>query len=195
MIKKRIIQKQNITRSAKIVNKSQKHKYYHAWVNVTRWLKHKRVAKTNLLEAQSSYACKRFVKRWRARTELTIACRGAYAKFQLKRELLYKKACFRELMLKHHRDKALILKLSNTAGSYDAKQLQCAFQMIKNFATAKSNTHSGEKSMSARNIGDILRKVYRRKLLQYYSHLRRQVHGDKVVEKKKKIMFGHFISA
>ena len=48
--------------------------------------------------------------------------------------------------------------------------------------------------MSSRNIGDILNKIYRRKLLQYYSHLRRQVHGDKVVEKKKKIMFGHFIS-
>ena len=25
--------------------------------------------------------------------------------------------------------------------------------------------------------------------------MRRQIHGDKVVEKKKKIMFGHFISA
>lgn len=43
--KKRIIQKQNITRSAKIVGKSQKHKFYQAWKNITRWLKHKRVAK------------------------------------------------------------------------------------------------------------------------------------------------------
>jgi len=67
--------------------------------------------------------------------------------------------------------------------------------MIKNFATAKANTHECEKSISARNIGDTLRKIYLRKLLQYYSHIRRQVHGDKVVEKKKKIMFGHLISA
>ena len=98
-------------------------------------------------------------------------------------------------MLKHHRDKALILRLSNTAGVFDAKHLQSAFQMIKNFATAKIDTHGCEKKLSSRNIGDVLQKIYHRKLLQYYSHMRRQIHGDKVVEKKKKIMFGHFISA
>ena len=79
--RKRVIQKQNITRSARIVSKSAKHKYYMAWKNVTRWLKHKRVATANLLEAQSSYAVKRLVKRWRARTEVTVAARAAYEKF------------------------------------------------------------------------------------------------------------------
>ena len=78
---KRVIQKQSITRSAKIVGKSQKHKFYQPWKNVTRWLKHKRVAKDNLLEAQSSYAVKRLIKKWRARSELTIQCSGAYIKF------------------------------------------------------------------------------------------------------------------
>ena len=46
---KRVIQKQNITRSSKIVGKSQKHKFYMAWKNVTRWLKHKRVSTEELL--------------------------------------------------------------------------------------------------------------------------------------------------
>ena len=165
VIKKRIIQKQNITRSSKIVGKSQKHKFYQAWKNITRWLKHKRVATSNLLEAQSSYAAKRLIKKWRARTELTITCRGAYAKFQYKRELLYKRSCYREFMLKHHRDKALITKLSNTAGTFDAKQLQSAFFMIKNYATAKLNTHDGVKKIASRNIGDALTKIYRQKLL------------------------------
>ena len=68
-------------------------------------------------------------------------------------------------MLKHHRDKALITKLSNTAGTFDAKQLQSAFFMIKNYATAKLNTHDGEKKISSRNIGDALTKIYRRRLL------------------------------
>ena len=127
MEQKNIIQKQNITRSAKIVGKLQKQKFLKAWKNVTRWLKHKRTATADLLEAKSSYACKRLIKKWRARADMTVSCRGAYAKFQEKRILLYKRSCYRELMLKHHRDKALILKLSNMAGSFDQKGLQAAF--------------------------------------------------------------------
>ena len=88
---------------------------------MTRWLKHKRVSTANLLEAQSSYAAKRLIKKWRVRTETTLACRGAYNKFQEKRNLLYTKAVFRELMCKHHRDKALAIKLSNTAAKFDNK--------------------------------------------------------------------------
>lgn len=138
-----------------------------------RWLKHKRVSTQNLLEAQSSYAVKRLIKKWRARTELTIQCRGAYATFQQKRELLYKKACYRELMCKHQRDKALVLKLSNMARGFDNRNLQSAFQMIKNYWTAKSNVHAHQKNLSSRNIGDCLTKVWRRKLLQHYTHMRR----------------------
>lgn len=67
--------------------------------------------------------------------------------------------------------------------------------MIRNFWIAKQNVHAHEKDISSRNIGDCLLKVYRRRLLSYYTHLRRQIHGDKVVESKKKAMFGHFISA
>lgn len=137
----------------------------------------------------------RLIKKWRARTEMTIACRGAYQKFQEKRNLLYTKAVFRELMCKHHRDKALVVKLSNTAAKFDNKQLISAFQMIKNFAIAKQNVHGHSKDIASRNIGDCLLKVYRRRLLSYYTHLRRQIHGDKVVMAKKKAMFGHFISA
>ena len=192
--KKRVIQKQNITRSAKIVGKSQKHKFYQAWKNVTRWLKHKRVATANLLEAQSSYAVKRLIKKWRARKDTTVAARAAYTKFQIKRDLLYTRAVFRELMLKHHRDKALAVRLSNTAGKFDSRMLESAFQLIKNFSTAKQNVHAHQKELSSRDIGGVLQKIYRRKLLQHYSHLRRQVHGDKVVAHKKKVMFGHFIS-
>lgn len=70
---------------------------------------------------------KRLIKKWRARKDTTIAARAAYAKFQLKRELLYKRAVYRELMLKHHRDKALVLKLSNSANKFDNKNLQSAF--------------------------------------------------------------------
>ena len=162
---------------------------------MTRWLKHKRVSTANLLEAQSSYAAKRLIKKWRVRTETTLACRGAYNKFQEKRNLLYTKAVFRELMCKHHRDKALAIKLSNTAAKFDNKQIQSAFQMIRNFWIAKQNVHAHEKKISSRNIGDCLTKIYRRKLLSHYSHMRRQIHGDKVVEAKKKAMFGHFISA
>jgi len=97
MERKRVIQKQNITRSAQIVGKLQKLKFLKAWKNVTRWLKHKRVSTVNLLEAQSSYAAKRLIKKWRVRAELTIMCRSAFAKMQAKRELIYKRAVYREL--------------------------------------------------------------------------------------------------
>ena len=98
-------------------------------------------------------------------------------------------------MLKHHRDKALVLKLSNMARSYDNKGLQSAFQMIKNYSTAKRDKHGQSKGLSTNNLANALLKVYRRKLLSHYSHLRRQVFGNKVVEMKKKLMFAHFISA
>jgi len=193
--KKVQIRDQNITRSAKIIDKQQKHKYLHAWKNVTRWLKHKRVSTVNLLEAQSSYAVKRLIKKWRARTDMTIAARGAYSKFQEKRDLIYKRAIYNHFKLKHDRDKTLVLKLSNMAQSYDNKGLQSAFQMIKNFATAKKNVFAQSQSLSTRNLANALLKVYRRKLLSHYTHLRRQVFGNKVVEMKKKLMFAHFISA
>ena len=176
------------------MGKLQKQKFWKAWINVTRWLKHKRVSAAELLEAKYSYAAKRLIKKWRYRTETTIEARGAYNKFQYKRDLLYKKACFRELMSKTQRDKAFCAKLSNTAAKYDNKNLQSAFQMIKNYWQAKNNVFGHEKELATRNITDALTKVYRRKLLNYYSHLRKQIHDTKVDEKKKKTMFGHFIS-
>jgi len=66
--------------------------------------------------------------------------------------------------------------------------------MISNYATSKANVHSHEKDISSRNIGDCLIKIYRRKLLGHYSHMRRQVLGNKVVDMRKKLFFAHFIS-
>lgn len=125
---------------------------------------------------------------------MTVSCRAAYAQFQAKRELIYKKACYRELMAKHHRDKALVLKLSNLARGYDNRALQSAFQMIQNYWTTKKNVHSHERNVSSRTLGDCLNKIYHRKLLGHYVHLRRQILGNKVVEGKKKLFFAHFIS-
>lgn len=67
--------------------------------------------------------------------------------------------------------------------------------MIKNFVRSKANIGANEKNVATRNLTGCLAKIYRRKLLQHYTHMRRQTHGDKVVMQKKKIMFGHFISA
>lgn len=83
----------------------------------------------------------------------------------MKRDLMYKKSVFRELMLKHHRDKALVLRLSNAAKKFDSRNLQSAFQMIRNYWISKENTHNSEKHISARNFRDVLNKVYLRKML------------------------------
>ena len=71
----------------------------------------------------SSYAVKRLIKKWRARSEMTQACRSAFHKFHEKRELIYKRSCYRQLMLKQHRDKNLVHKLSNMSASMDTKHL------------------------------------------------------------------------
>ena len=68
-------------------------------------------------------------------------------------------------MLKHHRDKALVLRLSNSARKFDNRMLQSAFQMIRNYWTTKNNVHAQQKGLSSRNLGDTLKKIYRRKLL------------------------------
>ena len=125
---------------------------------------------------------------------MTIAARAAYEKFQLKRELIYKRGVYRELMLKHHRDKALILRLSNAAKKFDNRHLQSAFQMIRNFWISKENLHGKDKEMSAKNLKNVLLKIYLRKMLQHYTHLRGQILGNRITESKKRVMFGHFIS-
>ena len=116
------------------MRKDLKHKYYMAWRNVARWLKHKRVSTQHLLEAQGAYAIKRQIKKWRARTEATVAARAAFEKMQQRRALIYKRAIYNTLMLKHHREKQLTLRLSNMARKFDNKNLESAFRMIKNFA-------------------------------------------------------------
>ena len=66
--------------------------------------------------------------------------------------------------------------------------------MIRNVAISKANVHARDKVIASRNLGEALRKVYRRKLLQYNSHLRRQAHGAKSVGDRRKAMFGHFFA-
>ena len=76
----------NFDRSTKIVKKREKHKYWYAWKRVIKWMKHKRVSTQYLAEQIGSYNVKRSLKKWRARTDTTIAARGAYEKFHLKND-------------------------------------------------------------------------------------------------------------
>ena len=147
--RKRRIQRQNTTRAEKICLKSQKWKVYQAWKKVTRWLKHKRVSTENLLQGQSSYACMRAVKKWRGRAESTKFARGCYERFLAIKAKIYKRACFRHLMLKYQREKALVLHLSNVAKKFDNRGLMSAFQMIRNFDRAKRDAFMNEKCISA----------------------------------------------
>ena len=66
--------------------------------------------------------------------------------------------------------------------------------MIRNCAISKADVHRRDKRIASRNIGEALRKAYRRKLLQHYTHLRRQTHGAKSVGDQRKAMFGHFFA-
>ena len=66
--------------------------------------------------------------------------------------------------------------------------------MIRNCAISKANVHGRDKVIASRNLGEALRKAYRRKLLQHYTHLRRQTHGSKSVGDQRKAMFGHFFA-
>ena len=127
MQRKRVIQKQNITRSARIVAKSQKWKVYHAWKNIARWMKHKRVSTETLIQGQSSYACMRAVKKWRGRAESTKFARGCYTRFLALKAKIYKRACLRALMSKYQREKALVLRLSNVATKFNNRGLISAF--------------------------------------------------------------------
>ena len=67
------------------------------------------------------YAVKRSMKRWRARTEATQAARAAFVKFRLKQAIIYKRGVFRELAMKRHRDRTLLLHLSSIAAKFDNK--------------------------------------------------------------------------
>ena len=68
--------------------------------------------------------------KWKSRTEATIKARGAIDKFLYRKELMYKRAIYRAFMLKHHREKALILRLSNMAAKFDNRMKEAGFQAI-----------------------------------------------------------------
>ena len=93
-------------------------------------MKHKRVSNAALEEAMRSYAAKRMVKKWQLRTQITLKARAAVEKFHMRKELIYKRAVYREFMLKHHREKAIVLRLSNTAAKYDNRMKEAGFQAI-----------------------------------------------------------------
>jgi len=125
--KVRTIKKQNCDRSLRVTERSKKFRWFQAWKNVAKWLKHKRVSTQSLEDSMSSYAAKRLILRWKQRTEATIKARGAYEKFQLKRDLIYKRAVYRSFMTKYHREKALILRLSNMTGKFDSRMKETGF--------------------------------------------------------------------
>lgn len=112
------------------MHKKEKHKYWYAWKHVTKWLKHKRMSTAKLNEAMGSYGAKRCIKKWRARTEVTIKARAAYEKFHLKNDRTLMRNVFYQLMSKYQREKALVVKLHTVARKYDNKNLLSAFQMI-----------------------------------------------------------------
>ena len=136
----------------------------------------------------------RAVKKWRGRAESTKFARGCYQRFMSIKAKIYKRACFRHLMLKYQREKALVLRLSNVAKKFDNRGIMSAFQMIKNFERAKRDAMANEKAIGSQKLGDVLHEIYMRKLHLYYMHLRRQVFGDKSTKLRKRTMFGHFVS-
>ena len=142
----------------------------------------------------NSYAVKRMIIRWKARSETTRKARQAYDKFTLKRNLIYKRAVFNSLLCKYSNEKALIVKCGNIATHFDNRMKLAAFQTIFNFYRSKQQTHAHEKQVSTRNLNASLLKIYRKRMLQYLSHFRKQIHDDKASESKKLAMFGHLIS-
>ena len=121
------IEKFNFDRSTRIVKKRDKHKYWYAWKHVTKWLKHKRVSAQYLQETMGSYNVKRAMKKWRQRTEVTLAARGAWEKFHHKNNIAIKKAVWIRLLNKYQREKHLVLKLHQIARKYDNKGLLSGF--------------------------------------------------------------------
>lgn len=121
------IEKFNFDRSTRIVKKRDKHKYWYAWKHVAKWMKHKRIATKNLQDTMGAYAIKRSIKKWRARTEFTIKCRGMYEKFHGKNDHAIKRDVFYALLSKYQREKALVMKLHTIAAKYDNKNALSAF--------------------------------------------------------------------
>ena len=124
------IEKFNFDRSTRIVKKRDKHKYWYAWKRVAKWMKHKRVSTQYLQETMGSYNVKRSLKKWRQRTEVTLAARGAWEKFHYKNDLAIKRAVWIRLLNKFQREKALVMKCHTVSNKFDNRNLLSAFQMI-----------------------------------------------------------------
>lgn len=132
--------------------------------------------------------------KWRSRTEATIKARGALAKFEFKKELIYKRAIYREFMLKHHREKALILRLSNVARKFDNRGIEAGFEAIKNYVLAKNDLFAKKKKVASSQLSSIFFKFYRRRLNTYMSHYRNQVMKMRAIESKRKSVFSYWIA-
>ena len=155
-------------------------------------MKHKRVSEQALQEAMDSYAAKRLVMKWRSRTQATIKARGAIDKFLYRKELLYKRAIYRAFMLKHHREKALILRLSNMAAKFDNRMKEAGFQAIQNFVLSKDDLYTKKKKVASSSLSSIMLKYLRRKMLSYFSHYRNQVLKERIIESKRRAILIHW---
>ena len=189
----RSIKKQNCDRSLKTTDKNKKAIWFQSWKKVAKWMKHKRVSEQALQEAMDSYAAKRLIMKWRSRTEATIKARGAMEKMEYRKQLIYKRAIYQAFMLKHHREKALILSLSNMAFKFDNRMKEAGFQAIQNYVLSKNDLFAKKKKVASSTLSSIMLKFFRRKLLSYFSRYRNQVQKDRIIDSKRRAIFNHWI--
>ena len=141
-----------------------------------------------------AYAVKRSIKKWRGRTEATIRARGAYEKFHYWNDIRIKRNCFIQLMSKFQREKALCMKMHTVSRKYDNKNLLSAFQMIQNFVRSKNDVHGHEKTLSSKNVHSVLLRIYRKRMLDYLTHIRLVALNGKKEQSKKLSMIHHCLT-
>ena len=66
--------------------------------------------------------------------------------------------------------------------------------MIQNFVRSKNDVHRHEKGLSSKNMNSVLTRLYRKRLLDYMSHLRLMSLKWKKEELKKLTMVKHCLS-
>ena len=141
-----------------------------------------------------AYAAKRALKKWRARAEFTVKCRGMYYKFHGKNDHAIKRDVFYALLSKFKREKLLVMKLHTMTAKYNNKGKLSAFQMIQNFVRSKNDVHAHEKDLSAKNVNSVLTRLYRNRLDTYMTHFRLVTLNGKRQQAKQLSMVKHCLT-
>jgi uncharacterized protein YutD len=165
--------------------------YISGWRNVTKWLKQTRLKTQDYKESESAYMIKRALCRWNTRTKNVHAARHKVERLKRHFGQISLKLCFNALKTTYQNEKRLSQLCQAIAKKFDTKGLDNGFKAIRLHGFAHTAYDKNRKDQSSRNLGTVLKDIWRRRMTSYYSTLRNNCYDAKKKLRHQMNLFMH----